>query len=69
MLYHVVVNKSVRDLYQPDFLHDNIGYIWQQDEEHVWFKFVIKDINGTAYISGPHRFVRFDVDVSIVEMV
>ena len=66
-LYHVSVKKNSRNMYFPEFLHDNIGYCWQKDEEHVWFKFVHRDASdGNTYLSSPNRFCWADVEISLI---
>ena len=68
-LYHVSVKPAYREMYFPSFLHDNIGYCWQKDEEHVWFKFIQKDSDGKSYISSVSRFCWADVEIKPINLV
>jgi len=49
--------------FTPDYLHSNIGYVFQIDDEHIYIKAFRKDIHGKAYVSSCDRYPLHDVDI------
>lgn len=39
----------------------HIGYVWMEDKDHIWFKFIHQDEKGMSYISSPYRFIKDEV--------
>lgn len=62
-LYEVSVKEKMKSIYFPEFLHYGIGFVWEKDNEHIWFKFIKQDTNNKTYLSGPHRYCWDDIDI------
>lgn len=62
-----VKDKSKR-FYTPDYLHSNIGYVFQIDDEHIYIKAFRKDIHGKSYVSSCDRYVLNDVIIEEINM-
>jgi len=67
-LFDVEVKEEEKWKYQPEWLHRNVGYIWEEDENKLYFKFVKTDLNtGKPYISGPHCYLRADINYNMLK--
>ena len=63
-LYEVIVKDEMKEFYFPVFLHRGVGFIFDQDEEHVYFKIIRYNKEGKGFLSIC-RYVRDDVDISL----
>lgn len=61
-LFLVKVKEDAKDFYFPSWLHSGIGFIWQKDDEHIWFQFIRTSSKGEPYISSPCRYCYEDID-------
>jgi hypothetical protein len=65
-LYQVQVKNESKDFYFPSFLHSGIGFVWDKDDHHITFKFIRQTNSGGGFISSPCRYIRDDINVSLV---
>lgn len=61
-LFLVKVKEESKDFYSPSWLHSGIGFIWQKDDEHIWFQFIKTSSDGKPYVSSPSRYCCADID-------
>ena len=59
----IEVRERSKQFFTPDYLHSNIGYVFQIDDEHIYIKAFRKDVHGKAYVSSCDRYPLHDVDI------
>lgn len=64
----VEVKENLKELYWPNYLHSNIGYVLDIDDEHIYLKCFRKDINGNAYVTSMDRYCLSDVTVEEIDL-
>lgn len=62
---HLRVDADMRECYSPNFLHEQEeAVIDDMDEEHIWVKFPLVDLNtNKIYTSGSHRYRWIDITI------
>lgn len=67
-LVHIKVDKAMKELYSPNFLHNFIGFVWEIDEEHIYVKGPLQNDKKQSYLSGPHRYCWSDIMVEQIDL-
>jgi hypothetical protein len=65
-LYQIQVKDESKGFYFPLYLHSGIGFVWDKDDDHITFKFIRQSDSGDAFISSPTRYIRDDINISLV---
>jgi hypothetical protein len=60
-LYKVELKEECKEFYTCPLDHQGIGYKWQEDKFHIWFKFFRIDRSNLSYVSPPVRYIKADV--------
>ncbi len=57
---HIKVDKRSRDFYSMKYSHDFIGIVDDVDDEHIWVRGPVRNIDGESYV-GQHRYCWLDI--------
>lgn len=62
------VYDNFKHLFFPGYLHSNISYVWDVDEEHVYVKSFRKSLEGKAYISSVDRYPLDMISIEKIDL-
>ena len=51
-------DESTASTYSDESDRLSIGYVWQEDNTHIWIKPFKRDFNNKSYVGSPVRYVK-----------
>lgn len=68
-LFYLLVKKGFKDFHYPHYFHSGIGYIIDQDKEHIYFRFIRILVETGIFVSSIHKFDIEDIRLQSIEIV